>query len=79
MAREKWSHFGLVHHEIKGLVDLGVTLLNSSLMHLQNQFLLVKLIINASIGDSVETWSFVYGVYWELVVRVLTLLILVFK
>ena len=59
VAREKRSQFGLVHHEIKRLVDLGVTLLHGPLVHLWNQFLPVIHIIDDRVGDSVETWSFV--------------------
>ena len=77
VAREKRGQLVLVQHEIKRLVDFGVILLHGPLIHLRNQVLTVQPIINGRVGDPMETWSFVYGVYWELIVRVLSLLILV--
>ena len=52
VAREKRGQFGLVHHEIKRLVDLGVTLLHGPLVHLRNQFLPVEIIKDDRVGDS---------------------------
>jgi hypothetical protein len=52
VAREKRSQFGLVYHEIKGFVDLGITLLHGPLVHLCNQFLAVVNIIDGRVGDS---------------------------
>ena len=77
VAREKWSQFGLVHHEIKRSVYFGVTLLHGPLVHPENQFLLVTIIKDGRIGYSVEAWSFVQRFYWELVVWVVSPLFLV--
>ena len=45
VAWEKWKQRALVHHEIEGFVNLSVTLLHGSLIHLLNEFILIHFVI----------------------------------
>ena len=70
MAREEWNHLALVLNEIKGFVHLSIALLLCPFLHLLCEFLTISFINDRCVCDSLETWSFVQRVCWELVVRV---------
>jgi hypothetical protein len=75
---EKRSQRAFILNEVKRLIHIGVTLLQGPLAHLLDKLLVVVAIIkDGSVSDSLKAWSFVEWDYREMVVRVLILLLFV--